>query len=93
MVTLKKIANNFSVVSFGNTKLYFSYETLIGFQKGDQEFVRQNVWSTTTGKHLNQINPDKSTRLIEHDFKDKFQELITPDVTPDNFFKCLVVGK
>ena len=34
--------------------------------------IRENVWSTTTGKHLNWINKDHSIRVDS----DKFNELL-----------------
>ena len=36
---------------------WFSYKTLVAFQKGHGSIVvRENDWSTTTGKHLNAID-------------------------------------
>ena len=42
--------------------LYFSYKTLVGVNG----LCCVNNWSNTTGKLLNEINPDKSKR-VEHD--------------------------
>lgn len=45
----------------------FSYETCVGFRLSTpndwMEGVHQNDWSTTTGKLLNELEPDKSKRL------------------------------
>ena len=46
----------------GTLNLYFSYETLIGVNGK----VSVNNWSNTTGKFLNELEPDKKKR-IEHD--------------------------
>jgi hypothetical protein len=34
-----------------------------------EEFIRENVWGQTTGKHLNWINPDHSIRLSGDEFE------------------------
>lgn len=49
---------------------WFSYQTLVAFQRcGGKRYVRQNDWSTTTGKHLNAIDGgDKKNRLSEQAF-------------------------
>lgn len=50
---------------------WFSYQTLIAFQKcGGPLIVRQNDWSVTTGKHLNKIDGgNKKTRLPAQAFE------------------------
>ena len=54
--------------------IYFSYETPIAFNDYDGEgfVIRENDWSTTTGKHLNAIDSDHSVRIPG----DKFNELL-----------------
>ena len=49
---------------------WFSYQTLVAFQKfGGKRYVRENVWRTTTGKHLNAIDGgDKKNRVSEQEF-------------------------
>jgi hypothetical protein len=60
---------NFSRVSIGNLDLWFSYETVIAFTSGPgRTVISENVWSTTTGKHLNWIDSDKTRRLPHEDF-------------------------
>ena len=51
-----------------------SSNTLIAFCSDKGFFVRQNDWSTTTGKHLNWINTDKKERLTSEQFKAKYKE-------------------
>jgi hypothetical protein len=47
-----------------NNDYYFSYETLIAFRSNKTGLVvMENYWGTTTGKHLNWINRDHSTRV------------------------------
>jgi hypothetical protein len=51
-----------------NIALYFSYATIIGIVKDYQTYCLQNYWSNTTGKLLNEIEPDKSKRLEQEAF-------------------------
>ena len=63
-----------------NQQFWFSYKTLIAFYAPDKSrlwstFVRQNDWSTTTGKHLNWIdNGNKKERLTSEQFNAKYVE-------------------
>lgn len=54
---------------------YFSYETLIAFRKNGEFHIRKNEWGTTTGKHLNWINPDKSIREDSETFEENYNRL------------------
>lgn len=67
-VKLRNIKPNFTEVLIGNVTLFFSYETIIGFTSKGELKVSENVWSNTTGKHLNQIEPNKTRRLSREDF-------------------------
>lgn len=51
-------------VKIGKLTLSFSYNTVIAFDSPYSGFViSENVWSTTTGRHLNEIDPDKTRRI------------------------------
>ena len=53
-----------------NFKLYFSYNTLIAIKDIDGKLrISENIWSNTTGKHLNLINRDKSIRIKRNEFE------------------------
>jgi hypothetical protein len=72
-------SNNYGVNSLvftdadGN-EFYYSYETIVAFRhKGGKLYCCENVWSNTTGKHLNWIQPNKSERLSYENFKSKFK--------------------
>lgn len=56
---------------------WFSYKTLVAFQKGHGDIVvHRNDWGTTTGKHLNCIDDgNKKARLSAKDFEAKFLEV------------------
>lgn len=56
-------------------KLYFSYETIIAVSNGYNTYCRQNDWSVTTGKFLNEIEPDYfSTLAGKFDLVEEFKE-------------------
>lgn len=60
--------------SFGNS-FWFSYKTLVAFSgPGIPLVCRENEWGPTTGKHLNQIEPDKKRRVSCEVFQKLFQE-------------------
>lgn len=62
MVKLTLVASNLTRVDIGELTLWFSYETIVAFMfKGDFH-ISENVWSNTTGKHLNYIDPNKDIR-------------------------------
>jgi hypothetical protein len=65
---------NAITVNIGDVRLYFSYRTVVAFTTPQTGLVvSENNWSTTTGKHLNWINPNKKFRLKYDDF----QKLLT----------------
>jgi hypothetical protein len=65
----KNYGINTLLVRVGKIELYFSYETVIAFWlQGQGLTICENVWTRTTGKHLNWINPDKNIRLPYDDF-------------------------
>ncbi len=57
-------------ISIGDLTLWFSYETVVAFRApGHLRRVCENVWSTTTGKHLNWIDGgNKAERLPSEEF-------------------------
>ena len=51
-------------VEIGDLDLYFSYNTIVAFRSPHSGFViSENIWSMTTGRHLNEIDPDKTKRI------------------------------
>ena len=54
---------------------YFSYDTLIAFRGDEGLIIRENIWGSTTGKHLNRIDRDKSIRVDSKTFEDRLQAL------------------
>lgn len=74
-------SNNYGssrMVSIGDLDLYFSYETVIAFRSPKTGLViRKNDWSTTTGKHLNAINPNKKERIDGAEFTAQLEKLLS----------------
>ncbi len=62
-------------VSIGTVVLYFSYKTLIAFRTPETGLVvSENVWSRTTGKHLNWIDGgNKEDRKGRSEFETMWQ--------------------
>ena len=72
----KSMNNNFTEVVIGDSQLYFSYETLIAFRKAGELYISENVWGTTTGKHLNAVYADKSVRMPYADFQKATEKVL-----------------
>lgn len=60
---LEKISNNLYVFITEELSVYFSYETPIAFEHEGELYISENVWTNTTGKHLNMIDSDKKNRM------------------------------
>ncbi len=73
-LSIEHVAPNFVKVWIqGSGWVAFSYKTIIAFACGGTVTVRQNDWSTTTGKHLNAIDGGsaeaKKARLTAAEFE------------------------
>lgn len=56
MMALTKLGNNFYTVKIANLRVWYSYKTPIAYKyDGEPVMVSKNIWSRTTGKHINQI--------------------------------------
>lgn len=58
-------------VDLGPLTLYYSYSTIVAFRDENGLHCLQNSWSTTTGKHLNWIQPDHAQRLPSDEFENE----------------------
>ena len=64
-------------VDIGTVTFYFSYDTVIGFHEaGHTRKVSENVWTVTTGKHLNWVEPVKSRRLPHDIFQKELDDCL-----------------
>ena len=76
MIKLNKIMNNCHKVTLNNIELYFSYETIVGFYSPSTGIILcENIWGTTTGKHLNAFG-DKYLRIPKKEFEKKLEEVM-----------------
>ena len=58
--------------------IYFSYQTVVAYYTpADGRVVSENIWGTTTGKHLNWIDPDHSIRTPRLMFEAKLEAALT----------------
>lgn len=73
--SVEHIRPNFVHV-YGDVDLWFSYRTLIAFQKvGEPPVVSENCWGPTTGKHLNIIGK-KDYRLPRAQFEAAYKAAV-----------------
>ena len=64
-------------VDFENFRLYYSYETIVAYYDITDGLVCcENVWRTTTGKHLNWIQPDKKSRMKFAKFDEMLKSML-----------------
>lgn len=48
---------NLTRIYIGSVTLWFSYETCIAYKlPGESRVVSENIWSNTTGRHINAID-------------------------------------
>ena len=71
---IETVMSNMTKLIMDGITIYYSYETPIAYVYKGHQHIRKNDWSTTTGKHLNWVNEDKSLRVdgtvFELDLKD-----------------------
>src|SRR3990167_896945 len=82
LANLGTVNKNSVCISNGTTSvsLYFSYETLIAVN----QHVSVNTWSKTTGKFLNELQPDKTKRIPHTEVIRKANELIAAVLYPQD---------
>lgn len=70
---LTRISPNFHVFTLSNdVEIYFSYETPIAFLTSEGVLVSENVWSRTTGKHINWIKNNRNiTQVPNEEFSEQ----------------------
>jgi len=66
-------------VDVGPLTIWYSYKTPIAFRVlGKERVIRQNDWSTITGKHLNLIDSNKANRVGGERFEELWNEQVAP---------------
>lgn len=68
-------AHTLCFIDGARNKYWYSYKTLVAFRINGEFHIIKNYWSSTTGKHLNWINSDKSIREDADTFKKNFDRL------------------
>lgn len=64
-------------VDFDNFRLYYSYKTIVAYYDLQDGLVcSENVWGTTTGKHLNWIQSDKKKRVKSEQFDTMLKSML-----------------
>ena len=56
-------------------RLYFSYTTIIAFEINYKRFVCENVWKSTTARHINLLEPNKKKRMTRAEFLKKLAKI------------------
>jgi len=80
MIEILEQGPNTTTIGIGDKRIYFSYKTPIAFYTPSGHecaglIVRQNDWSTTTGKHLNAIDGgNKAARIPGPQFEQLLSE-------------------
>ena len=64
------------ILTIGDLKLHFSYSTIIAYELDGDKVISENIWSMTTGKHLNWIDDDKDKRINPEEFEQKLKEVL-----------------
>lgn len=76
MIKLEQIKPNFHRVFVNDFCFWFSYETIVAYKSPNGQTVcSENKWTMTTGKHIDEIEPDKSKRLSAKQFEDAVEKL------------------
>lgn len=69
----------------GPVTLVFSYQTIVAFAvSGEGWTVSENVWSQTTGKHINQETPHMAERVPHAEFQARLEALLKRFEVRDN---------
>ena len=63
---------NLYIVKVNGVTLYYSYDFIVAFDSLETGLViQENIWSQTTGKHLDSINPNREIRINQQEFLKK----------------------
>ena len=61
-----QVDGKFTTVFTDKMTLWFSYQTLIAFSINGDKVVCENVWTATTGKHLNMVDGGNKASRVKH---------------------------
>ena len=72
--SLGKVTNTLNQVSIGDLTLYYSYNTIVGFNYKGELTLIENIYSRTTSRDLNLI--DRGNRINLEVFKIRLRKLL-----------------
>lgn len=77
-VSLRNLGTvNKNKVQLGELTIWFSYETPVGYRLFGRTVVRENDWGVTTGKLLNELEPDKKRRISGAVFEARLEAILS----------------
>lgn len=77
-VKLDRNGSNSATVRIGPLSVAFSYETPVAFHLFETGWVvSENVWSRTTGKHINQAVPMSAPRIPHEQFEERLKQALS----------------
>lgn len=71
----KPTEHNF-MIRLEELRIWYSFQHIVAFSVKDEKYVSENIWSRTTGKHINAIEPDHEKRIGYEEFVQKFLEIV-----------------
>ena len=74
LASIEKVTNTLSQVSFGDLTLFYSYNTIVGFNYRGEFTLIENIYSRTTSRDLNLI--DRGNRVSLEIFKIRLRKLL-----------------
>lgn len=72
--SLEKVTNTLNQISIGDLTLYYSYNTIVGFNYKGEFTLIENIYSRTTSRDLNLI--DRGNRVNLEVFKIRLRKLL-----------------
>jgi hypothetical protein len=87
LIKVPQFYRKFHIVVLNGMALYFSYSSIIAFETENGIVISENIWSNTTGRHLNWIDSDKTSRFKNSEFELYLEEELKNhniDFTPRN---------
>lgn len=67
-------ASNANYIEIWGVRFFYSYDTCVAVDYGRGLKICKNIWSNTTGKHLNWLDRDHSIRLSGEEFEKEIKK-------------------
>jgi len=69
-------ASNANYIEIWGVRFFYSYDTCVAVDYGRGLKICKNIWSNTTGKHLNWIDRDHSIRITEGEWHKEIKKAL-----------------